>query len=94
MKAAAEYEKADRWDIAISILSAVRGDASRPVDERVAAALKEAELHSGILERDAAVAVVDEALAWKDTTRAQRGRLLLRKVESLMTDVVFEEHFT
>ncbi len=94
MKAAAEYEKEDRWDIAIEILSSVRGDASRPVDERVAAALKEAELHSGILEREEAVAVVDEALAWKDTTRAQRGRLLLRKVESLLTDVIFEEQFT
>ena len=91
MKVAAEYEKEDRWDLAMSILSAVRNDASRPVDERVAAALKESELHSGILERRQAVAVADEALGWKDTTRAQRGRLLLRKVEALMTDVIFEE---
>ena len=94
MKVAAQYEKEDRWDLAMPILSAVRNDASRPVDERVAAALKESELHSGILERKAAVAIVDEALGWKDTTRAQRGRLLLRKVEALMTDVIFEERYT
>ena len=94
MAFAERYEKENRWDLAIPLLSAVRLDAARPIEERVQAALAEARLLSGLLRRDDAVRVLDETLAWREPTKAQRGHLLLKKVDVMLTDVVFEERYT
>jgi hypothetical protein len=47
-----------------------------------------------VLRRDEAVTVLDELLARRDLTRAQRGRFLLRKIQAMLTDRIYEEEYT
>jgi len=93
-KLAAEYEKNDRYDLAIGMLGKIAGDTSRPMEARVAAAIRKATLESEILRRDDSLKTVAEALSWKSVDRAQRGKLLLRRVRTLLTERVYEEEFT
>ena len=94
MELARMYEAADRWDLAIPMLEAVRVDVGEEMGRRVDAALAESRLLSGILHRREAVRVVDDTLAWREPTKAQRAHLLLRKIDALLTDAVFEERYT
>lgn len=86
--------KQNRYDIAIPVLDAFRKDDSKDIDERIKATITQARLHSVILERHKAIAIIDEMLARPEPSKAQRGQLLLRRLQSLTTDVVFEECYS
>lgn len=91
---AAEYEKNNRYDLAIPVLDKARRDESLPAGIRVNAALNQARLLGEILHRGEAVKVLDETIARPEFSNAQRAKLLMAKANVLMTDMVFEEKFT
>ncbi len=91
---AKKYEKDNYWDLAINKLEEIRKDPNETIDRRVDAAIDEARLYSGILNRTAAIKVIDDTLALPEPTKMQRSRLFLRKIDSLLTDVIFEEKYT
>ncbi len=91
---AKKYEKDNYWDLAIQKLAEIRTNPKESLDRRIDAAIDEARLYSGILNRAAAVKIMDEMLAIPDITRAQRSKLTRRKIDSLLTDVVYEEKYT
>ncbi len=91
---AKKYEKDNHWDLAIAKLAEIRTNPNETLDRRVDAAIQEATLQSGILNRTAAVKILDEMLALPQITRAQRGKLLQSRTNVLLTDVVYEEKYT
>lgn len=84
----------DRYDLALAALTGFFGNASQPTPDRVKAALCICDLHTALHERQQAIAVIDRALAIKNITNAERGKLLLKRVDAMMANEKFEEHFT
>ena len=93
-KLAAEYAKANRYDLAIPMWARVMDDASLPAEKRCEAAMKKAELLSAILKREEAIATVDAALAWTNLSRVQRGNLVLQRVRLFMSERSYSEVFS
>ena len=83
-----------RYDLALAALGGLLGDESAETPDRVRAALHMSTLHSDIQERDEAVAALEKALAIKDLASVERGKLLLKRVNALMTNAKFEEKYT
>lgn len=94
LKVAAEYQNNNRYDLAIPLLTWFYKNQSETIERRVKAAISLAKLHSYILERNKAIAVLDEMLAMREVTKVQKGQLLMQKLSSLLTDVVFEEAYS
>ena len=86
--------KPSREELALQAAEKLVADESAPVSERVKSALAASVMRSELLDRPAAVKVLDKLLACPQCSQAERGRLLLAKVNALMTEVVFEEAFT
>ncbi len=91
--------KGDRLDLAIPAAERALREATasgNPFD-RAKAAVRLARFHSELLRRDRAVALLDGeiAAAEKDQTFSQAlPDLLLGKIDALLTDAFFEEHYT
>ena len=83
-----------RYDLALAALEGLLKDASAATPDRVRAALWMSTLHSEMQERPAALAVLEEALKLRDASSADRGRLLIRRVNAMMTNEKFEEAYT
>ena len=94
MAFAKELEANNRWDLAIPLLESVRTDEAQPIDTRVEAAQKEAELLAGMLRREEAIKVLDDTLSWPTVLTKARSHMLLQRVRTMMTDRVYEEEFT
>lgn len=94
MRFARECVKNNRYDLAIPVWEGLRKDPSASADQVIQAALEEVQLLCDVLRRDEAVRILDELLARKEFTRAQRGQFMLRKVQALLTDRVFEEEYS
>lgn len=93
-KLADEFVKNNRYDLAIPLLSQLRNDTSKTIDERVNAASLEVSLLSETLRRDEAVKILDDMIAVPTLNTKHRSRLLMQKVMVMTTDKVFEEEFT
>ena len=93
-KLAAEYERNNRYDLAIPVWEKVFADEGRPVKERCEAASRLAKLQTYFLQRDAAIRTLDTAIGWRETPQGRRGKLLLQKSRTMLSDKVFEEEFT
>ena len=93
MKTAADFAKADRYDLAVPLYERVRTDAAAPASRRIAAAQEEAVLLAETKRRDRAVAILDEALALV-SDRKVRKQLLLARLDAQLTDLVYEERFS
>ena len=94
MQFARDCAERNRYDLALPVWSDLRKDPSTPVEQGAEAALEEVQLLCDVLRRDQAVAILDELLARRDLSRAQRGRFLLRKVQAMLTDRIYEEEYT
>ncbi len=94
MRFARECVKNNRYDLAIPVWEGLRKDPSASADQVIEAALEEVQLLCDVLRRDEAVRILDELLARKDFNKGQRGQFMLRKVQALLTDRVFEEEYS
>ena len=93
-KLATEYERNNRYDLAIPVWEKLFADAKRPVKDRCEAASRLARLQTYFLQRDAAVRTLDTAIGWRETPQGRRGKLLLQKSRTMLSDKVFEEEFS
>ena len=91
-------EKASRseWrdDLALEALGRLLKDGKTTCEDFVKATLRVAEIRLGLLDRGAALAALDAALARRDVVGADRGKLLLARVTALTTNVKCMEKFT
>ena len=94
MAEAAALVKANRYDRAVPLLDGVRRDAEADVGVRVKAATTEVRLLSELLQRDRAVAVIDDLLRLPNLKGAQRAKLMLLRVQTMMTNRIFCEEYT
>lgn len=92
-KAAGEYAKANRFDLAVPLYEAVRTDSSVKADRRVEAAVEEAKLLRATKRRDRAVAILREQLPLA-TSPVLRRKLLFNIFDATLTDLVFEERYS
>ena len=81
-------------ELVLQAAEALVADESAPISKRVKSALAASAMRSELLDRAAAVKVLDRMLACPQCSQAERGRLLLARVNALMTEVVFEEAFS
>ena len=91
---ARECVRRHRYDIALPLLASIREDPATTLDQTIEVTLAEVPLLCEMLRRDEAVRLLDGLLERRELTRAQRGRFLLRKVQTLLTDRIFEEEYT
>lgn len=83
-----------RDDLALEALGRLLADAKTTRDDFVQATLLAAKIHVGLLDRAAALQVIDKAIARRDVTGTMRGRLLLARVRALTTNVKCMEKYT
>lgn len=83
-----------RFDLAIAALENLYKDPKADAHERAVAAIRASRLHSAICERPAAVKAVETVLPEKSLKGADRGKLLLQRVNAMMSDEKFEEKYT
>lgn len=93
-KLALEYEKKNRYDLAMPMWQKVLDNPETAPDVRFEAATHLANCQSYMLLRDQAVKTIEDAVAVKDMKGAQRAKLLLQRVSVLLSDKVYEEEFT
>ena len=93
-KLALEYEKKNRYDLAMPMWQKVLDNPETVPDVRFEAATHLANCQSYMLLRDQAVKTIEDAVAVKDMKGAQRAKLLLQRVSVLLSDKVYEEEFT
>ena len=95
---AEERVKADRYELAFPLFAKARHDASRPLDARIALAIRESQLLCSVLMRDRAVEAIDEALAWGGLARkehaGERAKLLIAKFDALLAEEAYLEVFS
>ena len=94
-KRALAFKAADRYDLAFPELAKARADAANlPVADFLQIVGTEVGMRLEVLDRKGAVELLDGLLKRKDVTGAAKGRLMLQKVQALLTDEAFEEIYT
>ena len=83
-----------RYDLALEALYNLFRDEKSAASDRVTAAMRIAALHSEMRERPQAVKALEDALAIRNITSVERGKLCLKRVNVMMTDEKFEEKYT
>lgn len=88
---AEEFEKANRYDLAMPVYEKLAADKALPVKDRFAAVTALARMQSELLMRDRSVKTLDSAIKTGGFPSQQRNKLLLAKARSLLADEAFEE---
>ena len=94
MELAEEYERNNRYDLAIPVCEKALSDDRLPIEVRCEAASRLARLRTYFLQRDEAVRTLDTAIGWRSTPQPTRARLLLQKSRAMLSNRIFEEEFT
>ena len=94
LERAAEMAKANRYDLAIAAYERIRTATDQPPEARLAAAAARTRLLGETLRRDEALRTIDDTLGQKDQSGRARAKLLLLRVETLMTDSSYAESHT
>ena len=82
-----------RFDLALAALEGLYKDKATATPDRVRAAMRISSLYSALKERPAAIAVLEDALAIRDITNVDRGKLYLKCVNVMMTDEKYQEKY-
>lgn len=93
-KLIAEYDGANRWDLALAVAAKTRADTALAPDRRYRAALAEAKYLVHFKRREEAVKMLDAFASEKSVGSAIAGKTRAHNVRTMLSDVVFEEAFT
>lgn len=91
---AAEFEKADRYDLAMPVYEKLVANKELSPKERLTATVALARLQMELLQRASAVKTLDTALKTGGFPSQMRNRLTLAKARMLLADEVFEEQMS
>ena len=91
MALAREFEKNNRYDLAMDAFAKLYADKELPVKERLDSLLALARMQSELRMRDAAVKTLDDAIKSGGFSLARRNKLKLAKVRAILSEEVFEE---
>lgn len=94
MAAVQRFENADQWDAALEIACKIRADQSLDADLRCKAAVKEAKYLTYFGRREEAAKILADFATEKGLQHSVIGKLKFAEVQTLLTDVVFEEQYT